>query len=101
MLKKPYFIALSLLFSASTMATELARFTLENGAEVMLNDDFTWQYVILETPETPKETVLKQTADDITSLQATPAVVVTTPKLTATAIKQAELMATNVAEACE
>ena len=36
------------------MATELARFTLENGAEVMLNDDFTWQYVILETPETPK-----------------------------------------------
>lgn len=99
MLKKPYFIALSLLFSASTMATELARFTLENGAEVMLNDDFTWQYVILEETQTSNNELVNKT---IESGLAAPSVPVTSqlsaPKLTATAIKQSELMATNVSE---
>jgi len=100
MLKKPYFIALSLLLSASTLATELARFTLENGAEVMLNDDFTWQYVILEkTKNTDAE--LTTNAYDVNKnavTASTPAIKTAAPKLTATAIKRSELMATNVSE---
>lgn len=52
-------------------ATEtVATVTLENGAKVRLNDDFTWQYVILETlPATASETS-SPAADKILTAQA-------------------------------
>ncbi|MCJ8350462.1 DUF3157 family protein [Moritella sp.] len=50
MFNKACIIACCLLFSASGAATELTRVVLKDGTEVVLNDDFTWQYVLLTTP---------------------------------------------------
>ncbi len=41
--------ALLLQLSFPVFAGEVARVTLDNGAQVVLKDDFTWKYVILET----------------------------------------------------
>lgn len=35
------------------MATDVANITLENGTQVRLKDDFTWEYVITETKAAP------------------------------------------------
>jgi hypothetical protein len=40
--------ALLLLLSLPVFAGEVARVTLDNGTQVVLNDDFTWEYAILE-----------------------------------------------------
>jgi len=64
-----------LLFTFPSFAGEIANITLDNGAKVRLNDDFTWEYVILE-PQLQK------------SANAQPQL----PTLSATAITQAKLM---------
>ncbi|MBR9729172.1 DUF3157 family protein [Shewanella intestini] len=48
-----------LLLAMPTFANELTRITLDNGAVVQLNDDFTWEYVILtsQRPDTQKATI--------------------------------------------
>lgn len=56
MFNKAYIIACCLLFSASAAATELTRVVLEDGTEVVLNDDFTWQYVLLTVPDSESGT---------------------------------------------
>lgn len=40
--------ALLLLLSLPSFAGEVARVTLDNGTQVVLKDDFTWEYAILE-----------------------------------------------------
>ena len=72
------------LFSLSipAYADEVARVTLENGATVKLNDDFTWEYVILESQ------AKADTANPVTLPAAAAAVAVTentTPAVTPTA----------------
>ncbi|EDQ01336.1 DUF3157 family protein [Shewanella benthica] len=50
-------------------ATEtLATVTLENGAKVRLNDDFTWEYVILETLPAITSETSTQAATAVTSI---------------------------------
>ncbi|MDX2322613.1 MAG: DUF3157 family protein, partial [Moritella sp.] len=51
MFNKVFIITCSLLFSFNITATELTRMTLEDGTEVVLNDDFTWQYVLLTSAD--------------------------------------------------
>lgn len=80
MFNKVYIIACSFLFSANISATELTRVVLEDGTEVVLNDDFTWQYVLLSQPDTGVESTPK------------------TPKLTAAAMANTALMTTNVTQ---
>lgn len=78
------------------MAAELTTFTLDNGAKVRLNDDFTWEYVILETkPSVPEVIIVASPA--VSSSQAAqitaPAnAIISTPTLTANAMSQAELL---------
>ena len=52
MFNKACIIACCLLFSAGSAATELTRVELKDGTEVVLNDDFTWRYVLLSAPDT-------------------------------------------------
>ncbi|MGL5047919.1 MAG: DUF3157 family protein [Shewanella sp.] len=73
-----------LLLTSSVMATDVANITLENGAQVRLKDDFTWEYVLTETKATPN--ILAATA--VTT--ATKATEITT--LTANAIARPELL---------
>lgn len=46
-----------LLVSWATTAANIATVTLENGATVVLKDDFTWEYVILTKPSQPEPQV--------------------------------------------
>ncbi|MGS0681067.1 DUF3157 family protein [Shewanella sp. 125m-7] len=46
-----------LMFSIPALAEEVARVTLDNGATVKLNDDFTWEYVIFESQSKPDTAV--------------------------------------------
>ncbi|MCL1095475.1 DUF3157 family protein [Shewanella kaireitica] len=91
------------LFSLATpvYADEVARVTLENGATVKLNDDFTWEYVILESQtkaDTAAPVTLPATAAAVAvNEKATPAVTPTTPvanseALTSSAIAQSALL---------
>ncbi|QQX80215.1 DUF3157 family protein [Shewanella sp. KX20019] len=98
------------LFSLSipAFADEVARVTLENGATVKLNDDFTWEYVILESqvqdstatavtlPATVAATSAEVATDASTATNTTPAVATTLPanadNLTSSAIAQAALL---------
>ncbi|MCK8045043.1 DUF3157 family protein [Shewanella sp. 1CM18E] len=90
-----------LMFSVPTFADEVARITLENGAKVKLNDDFTWEYVILESqtqpepaiPVTLPATVGAATATAAATEVVTPAVsTATTETLTSSAIAQSALL---------
>ncbi len=91
------------LFSLSVpaYADEVARVTLENGATVKLNDDFTWEYVILESqakPDTAIPVTLPATAAAVAVTEnATTAVTPTAPianteALTSSAIAQSALL---------
>jgi hypothetical protein len=96
------------LFSLSipAFADEVARVTLENGATVKLNDDFTWEYVILESqakPDTAVPVTLPATVaatsvatDANTVTNTAPATPTTLPanadNLTSSAIAQAALL---------
>ncbi|MCL1141053.1 DUF3157 family protein [Shewanella pneumatophori] len=91
-----------LMFSMPAFADEVARITLENGAKVKLNDDFTWEYVILEsqtqsepaTPVTLPATVgaATTTAAAATEVVTPAASTATTETLTSSAIAQSALL---------
>ncbi|GIU14027.1 hypothetical protein TUM4261_28970 [Shewanella sp. c952] len=91
------------LFSLSipAYADEVARVTLENGATVKLNDDFTWEYVILESQakaDTATPVTLPAAAAAVAVTEnTTPAVTPTAPianteALTSSAIAQSALL---------
>ncbi|MDI5876966.1 DUF3157 family protein [Shewanella xiamenensis] len=87
-----------LLLSSSVMAADVATITLENGAQVRLKDDFTWEYIITETKAAKAPavaTVAVAAAPSVAAVASTPVVVeaakpVTT--LTANAIARPELL---------
>lgn len=82
-----------LLLSSSVMAADVATITLENGAQVRLKDDFTWEYIITETKaaEMPMAVAAAPSANIVsTSTAAVAAAPVTT--LTANAIARPELL---------
>lgn len=82
-----------LLLSSSVMAADVATITLENGAQVRLKDDFTWEYIITETKaaEMPVAVAAAPSANIVsTSTAAVAAAPVTT--LTANAIARPELL---------
>lgn len=82
-----------LLLTSSVMAADVAQITLENGAQVRLKDDFTWEYVITETKAAPNAlatTAVVSTSSSVALATQTVAAPVTT--LTATAIAQPELL---------
>ncbi|MDH0446724.1 DUF3157 family protein [Shewanella bicestrii] len=85
-----------LLLSSSVMAADVATITLENGAQVRLKDDFTWEYIITETKvaEAPAVATVAA-APSVAAVASTPVAVeaaqpVTT--LTANAIARPELL---------
>ncbi|MCG9698399.1 DUF3157 family protein [Shewanella sp. Isolate11] len=75
----------------------MAVVTLENGAKVQLNDDFTWEYLFIDTPAaqaapqvTDAEQMAQQTAEAINpSINTAPVVA---GALTNSAINQAQLL---------
>lgn len=90
-----------LLLSSSVIAADVARVTLENGAQVRLKDDFTWEYILTETQTAPNvlatETVVNAstTIDSAPSLTTTSTVATPITTLTATAIAKPELLGTT------
>ena len=91
-----------LVLSVPAFADEVARITLDNGAKVKLNDDFTWEYIILESqnqPDTAVPVTLPATVGTATSTSAAATEVVTpaassakTETLTSSAIAQSALL---------
>ncbi|MFV0597532.1 DUF3157 family protein [Shewanella sp.] len=92
-----------LLLSSSVMAADVATITLENGAQVRLKDDFTWEYIITETKvaEVPAVATVAAPSAAVTSTAAATAVATSTPAieaatpvttLTANAIARPELL---------
>lgn len=75
------FIVGILFMPVSTMAatTQVGTFTLANGTQVVLNDDFTWEYVLTQkvpaktnsAPEVSKQAALTQPAAMTSSVAAT------------------------------
>ncbi|GGP47361.1 DUF3157 family protein [Shewanella saliphila] len=106
--------ALFLLLAPAAMAADVAVITLENGANVRLKDDFTWEYIITETVAQPATIQAPAVATEVvdasmsnvsaTATQQTSAVTTavttvvaataadTTTRLTATAMAQPELL---------
>ena len=101
--------SLLLLLAPAVMAADVAVITLENGANVRLKDDFTWEYIITETVTQPaaKATIVVPTPMNADASSITPAVTalsaivpttpvvnndVSTTRLTATALAQPELL---------
>lgn len=70
-------------------AAPVAEMTLDNGARVKLNDDFTWEYVILEAPQS-QTTIAPRAAHQVTS-NAIPTVTAP-PKLNQQVMTQSELL---------
>lgn len=87
-----------LLLSSSAIAADVANITLENGAQVRLKDDFTWEYVLTETQAAPNvlatEVVVSasSTVSGAPSMTTSSAVIVPVTTLTATAIAKPELL---------
>lgn len=87
-----------LLLTSSVMAADIANITLENGAQVRLKDDFTWEYVITETKAAPNTFVSEPVVNSVNNATKLPSPAqeskVTAPvtTLTATAIAQPELL---------
>lgn len=88
-----------LLLTSSVMAADVANITLENGAQVRLKDDFTWEYVITETKAAPNALAATAVASASSNVARVPSAAVTTQTvaapvttLTATAITQPELL---------
>jgi hypothetical protein len=94
--------ALFLLLAPAAMAANVAVITLENGANVRLKDDFTWEYIITETVTQPvqaaKADIAKQ-ANVVTqpTIASAASVAVTTPVATPTvAMPTAPAMNTQI-----
>lgn len=84
-----------LIFTVPVIAEEVAKITLENGATVRLNDDFTWEYVILESQESASKgaSVTAQTAAEVSSTATkTTTAAVTANTLTASAMENSALL---------
>lgn len=94
-----------LLLSSSVMAAdvapEVARVTLENGAQVRLKDDFTWEYIVTETKAAAAVLTTQAVASAVNApVVATSAAVAAAPvataapvtTLTANAIARPELL---------
>lgn len=90
-----------LLLSSSVMAADVDTITLENGAQVRLKDDFTWEYIITETKaaEAPAVATVAAPSSTVTTAAAavassTSAVEATQPvtTLTANAIARPEIL---------
>lgn len=92
-----------LLLSSSVIAADVATITLENGAQVRLKDDFTWEYIITETKvaaapavstDTAPTTAVTSTAAATAAASNTPVVATAAPvtTLTANAIARPELL---------
>lgn len=73
-----------LLLSSSVMATDVATITLENGAQVRLKDDFTWEYIITETKAAKAPAVATVAAPSSTVTTAAAAVASSTSAVEAT-----------------
>ncbi|GGP62215.1 hypothetical protein GCM10009347_30450 [Shewanella algicola] len=100
--------ALFLLLAPAAMAADVAVITLENGANVRLKDDFTWEYIITETVAQPAiiqapavaTEVVDASMPNLSATQQTSAVTTavattaanTTTRLTATAMAQPGLL---------
>ena len=85
--------------SSSVMAADVANITLDNGAQVRLKDDFTWEYVLTQTQAAPNALATDAVIDSSSSVASLPSAAVAsqaaaTPitTLTATAIAQPELL---------
>ncbi len=101
-----FILLLFTLPSLAIAATEtLATVTLENGAKVRLNDDFTWEYVIFETAPAGSDKAVATDTKATTAIAAgtsttisvantatTPTVQANSQAMTASAIAQAELL---------
>ncbi|MFT7682883.1 MAG: hypothetical protein ACI935_002367 [Moritella dasanensis] len=102
MFNKAYIIACCLLFSASAVAgntaNELTRIVLEDGTEVVLNDDFTWQYVLLNVPIADANTATNTDSNTKTASLSPQAVPEIVPQLTPAAMANTALMTTNVSQ---
>ncbi|MCS6124380.1 DUF3157 family protein [Shewanella baltica] len=88
-----------LLLTSSVMAADVAQITLENGAQVRLKDDFTWEYVITESKAAPNALATTAVVSTSSSVASVPSVALATQTvaapvttLTATAIAQPELL---------
>ncbi|MGX9462567.1 DUF3157 family protein [Shewanella sp. A14] len=100
--------ALFLFLTPAAMAADVAVITLENGANVRLKDDFTWEYIITETISKPAaitQTSVTRTVETVPMLPAansttTPSVAPTTAttRLTAAAMAQPTLMGSAAKE---
>ncbi|MGI2174838.1 DUF3157 family protein [Shewanella ulleungensis] len=116
--------ALFLLLAPAAMAADVAVITLENGTNVRLKDDFTWEYIITETVAQPAAAIQTPTATAaatalaepttsavntadakmaVDTTNAKPAVVATeapmaTTRLTASAMAQPELLGNTAKE---
>ncbi|MCL1115432.1 DUF3157 family protein [Shewanella basaltis] len=108
--------ALFLVLTPAAMAADVAVITLENGANVRLKDDFTWEYIITETVSAPTTinapAIATKVADtsvaniSATAAQQTNTVTPTeaasatdsTTRLTASAMAQPELLASTTKE---
>ncbi len=73
-----------LLLSSSVMAADVATITLENGAQVRLKDDFTWEYIITETKVAAAPAVATVAAPSSTVTTAAAAVASSTSAVEAT-----------------
>lgn len=73
-----------LLLSSSVMAADVATITLENGAQVRLKDDFTWEYIITETKAAKALAVATVAAPSSTVTTAAAAVASSTSAVEAT-----------------
>ena len=108
--------ALFLVLTPAAMAADVAVITLENGANVRLKDDFTWEYIITETVSAPTTinapAIATKVADtSVANISATAAqqtntvtpteaasVTDSTTRLTTSAMAQPELLASTTKE---
>ena len=99
--------ALFLVLTPAAMAADVAVITLENGANVRLKDDFTWEYIITETVSAPTTinapavaNISATAAQQTNTVTPTEAASVTdsTTRLTASAMAQPELLASTTKE---
>ncbi|WP_445776839.1 DUF3157 family protein [Shewanella sp.] len=108
--------ALFLVLTPAAMAADVAVITLENGANVRLKDDFTWEYIITETVSAPTTinvpaiatkvadtsvaNISANAAQQTNTVTPTVAASVTdsTTRLTASAMAQPELLASTTKE---
>ncbi|WP_299495915.1 DUF3157 family protein [uncultured Shewanella sp.] len=86
----PMMIITYFLLLNTALASQIAEVTLDNGTTVKLNDDFTWEYVILEQPKQNND--IRASAIAPSPIEATPPTPPSTPQLNQQFITQPELL---------